>query len=117
MSKIMTVSSGLDWTSLSDEWEQSGLSQKKFCERHGISYHIFRRHRGIVRKRESKSVKLHTDKTNGSSFLPVTVEIDEADTRPIHSNVERSVSDAPSAEVEVELPFGVVLRFRGVTTL
>ena len=100
-----------DWQRLSKEWERSGLSQKQFCEERGVSYISFCYRRGELRKRERQKSRLYpvpTPSKTVGQFIPVSVEIEEPKT------VVRKAAVSPTPEVEVHLPFGVVLRFRGV---
>ena len=48
------------------DWQQSGLSQKKYCEAHGIRYHVF--HYWFRRYRSQ-----HTDHPD-AGFIPVQIE-------------------------------------------
>ena len=118
MSKLM-VRGEPNWPLLLEEWERSGLSQEKFCEQRGLSYFTFcsRRRRALAleRKRENSQPAQVSCEVG---FIPVTVE--GAESRPKLTSGCAEKADAPDApgggpaEVEVELPFGVVLRFRGV---
>jgi len=95
-----------NWGRLSSEWEQSGLSQKTFCEERGVSYTAFCYHRSTLRQRERSAVET-------AQFIPVTVEVEEPNAQLAGpADIARVLPAA--AEVEVELPFGVVLRFKGV---
>ena len=100
-----------DWQRLSKEWECSGLSQKQFCEERGISYISFCYRRGELRKRERQKSRLYPVPAQPRAvgqFIPVSVEPEEPKT------VTRKAAVPPTPEVEVQLPFGVVLRFRGM---
>lgn len=113
MNKLVTRKPG--WAQLSSEWERSGLSQKAFCEKHGVSYTAFCYHRSALRKRERLAAQRSVRNEGDGQFIPVMVEVEEPSPQPSLSADAASVS--PSAEVKVELPFGVVLRFRGVAAL
>ena len=102
------------WARLSSEWEQGGLSQKAFCEKHGVSYTAFCYHRSALRNRERLAAQRSVRTEEAAQFIPITVEVEEPSPQPARSADIASVSPVPPAEVEVELPFGVVLRFRGV---
>ena len=49
---------------LIEEWQQSGLSQKKFCVCNNIAYHVFHYWYGVYRSEQ---------KTITDSFLPLDV--------------------------------------------
>ncbi len=98
-----------DWIRFHAQWKQSGLTQKKFCEQQGVSYHLFRCRYSELKRIERESVELSSCIHQGE-FVPVTVEVEEA--VPPRCSQSDSVG-AISPEVEVELPFGVILRFRG----
>jgi len=115
MNKLVTRKPS--WAQLSSEWERSGLSQKAFCEKRGVSYTAFCYHRSALRKRERLAAQRSVRNEGGGQFIPVMVEVEEPSPQPSLSADTASVSPAPAAEVEVELPFGVVLRFRGVAAL
>ena len=64
-------------------WQGSGLSQKVFCEQHGVRYHVF--HYWFKRYR---------DKDSGSSpgnFIPIQIKSSEADTR--NAGIELILAD------------------------
>ena len=91
------------WGRLTEEWERSGLSQKKFCERKGLSYWAFCKQRS--RRRRKRDSETRAEKP---SFLPVSIETEVPDS-------PTRVRQAVLQELEVELPFGVVLRFKGLS--
>ena len=108
MRKLMTAREP-DWASLSKEWEQSGLSQQRFCDEKGIPYTIFCSRRGELRKRERQKARLVPAKPRPlSQFIPVAVEADEPKVAVKHPAASTTL------EVEVELPFGITLRIRGL---
>lgn len=118
MNKLM-VRGEPNWPLLLKEWERSGLSQEKFCEQRGLSYFTFcsRRRRALAleRKRENSHPAQASCEVG---FIPVTVDEEESRPKLARGYAEKpNAPDAPGggpAEVEVELPFGVVLRFRGM---
>ncbi len=118
MSDLM-MSGMPDWIEVSKKWKKSGQNQPDFCRDRGYSYSQFKNGRaklGLCRpKRKSRGSKVTKActalKPSAVSFLPVTVE----DASPPSRQAEYMPENL-NAEVEVELPFGVVLRFRGVTT-
>lgn len=50
-----------------EQWQHSGLSQKKYCQQNNIAYHHF--HYWYKRYLNQKAA----DSTNTSSFIPVTL--------------------------------------------
>ena len=97
-----------DWEKVSREWERSGQNQREFCRQRGYSYSRFKTSRGKLghcRPRARRTRKVEDGSPGSLSFLPVSVE---------PSGDERRVAHQQTQEVEVELPFGVVLRFRGI---
>ena len=103
-----------DWQKLTLEWEKSGLNQREFCRNRNVSYYAFSYHRGRllnqghgVSKQKGGPPKRKVVDA-GHHFIPVSVETEEPKT------VVRKAAVSPMSEVEVQLPFGVVLRFRGV---
>lgn len=90
--------STVDWPAVLERFSSSGLSQKAFCEQNGISISTFnywmKKRRGGYRTGEL------TDET-GSKFV-------ELEFIP---GLQRAMNGAQ--DLVVELPLGVVLRFRG----
>lgn len=93
--KNAIVKSSPDWAVLNEQWSRSGLSQKEFCRRHGVSYQSF-----LKERRNYVQANATTDKEPSSSF-----------TEFIPVNIERS---RVTPEIVVELPMGVTIRFRGM---
>ena len=99
-----------DWVEVSKEWKLSGKNQYEFCKDKSFSYNQFKNARaklGLTRRAKRK----HKSRASASrqeaspakvSFLPLAVEAASSKVRA--PEIER-------AKVEVELPFGVVLRF------
>ena len=85
-----------DWQAVVDRFRGSGLSQKRFCEKEGVSLSTF----SYWMKKASATTESGSARFVELGFL--------------------SPSPAPQPAVEsehelvVELPLGVVLRFRGV---
>ena len=100
-----------DWDHLSLEWERSGLPQREFCDLAGVSYTAFCHHRSQRRKRERQAARLFPlaakDEQVGD-FITVDVESEET------GEGDTAASTSQSSEVELELPFGIVLRIRGM---
>lgn len=99
-----------NWVALSGAWERSRLTQQKFCKSRGVSYRSFCTQRARLKSREKRAVAK-------SAFLPVSVEAEQpAESRCTSvSKLQSSGEDSsPAPEIEIELPFGVVLRFRGM---
>lgn len=82
-----------EWVGIIHDQGESGLSQRAFCERHGITLSSF--HNAKARLRSNVLVPV-----TQPAFLGVTV--DEA----------CEASSAPAWEVELSLGGGVVLRVR-----
>jgi hypothetical protein len=55
------------WTALVDEWRQSGLSQKAFCQQRQLNLHSLQYWRKILA--QSESSETHSEKDNG--FIPL----------------------------------------------
>ena len=70
-------------------WQQSGISQKLYCEQHGIRYHVF--HYWYKRYRGEQS------NSSEPAFIPLTVK--------------PSFSDATCANIEVVLADGKRILF------
>ena len=99
-----------DWALLLAKWARSGISQKKFCQKHGLSYGQFCSRRKVLLDRERQAGRLQPARPRKiGRFIPVTVEVEEPafEIRP-HAN-------RVTPEIEIELPFGVLLRFRGMS--
>lgn len=100
-----------DWDHLSLEWERSGLPQKEFCDLAGVSYTAFCHQRSQRRKRERQAARLFPlaakDEQVGD-FITVDVESEEA------GESDTAASTLRSPEIELELPFGIILRIRGM---
>ena len=58
------------WREQITEWEQSGQSQKSFCEEHDLSYHRFGYWRRKYLERDSVNVQ------QGNGFVPVRHSVD-----------------------------------------
>ena len=71
-------------------WQQSGLSQKSFCEQNGIRYHVFHYWYKCFRDLQST--------TNPEGFIPIKIQ---------HSNG----ANTASAHAELLLPDGKRLVF------
>lgn len=99
-----------DWVALSAKWERSGVSQKRFCKKHGLSYGRFCAQRKKLLDREREAGRLEPIRPRKlAQFIPVTVEADEP-ALTVRPDANRRIP-----EVEVELLFGVILRFRGMS--
>ena len=48
----------LNWQSIMQEWETSGLRQREFCKARSLVYSQFMYHRGQLKKSESKPAEL-----------------------------------------------------------
>lgn len=100
-----------DWAGLSKEWERSGLSQKAFCKKKRVSYPAFCYHRSAQKKRKRQAARLFPAPTKSGHLKPVASFIEVEKPVAVEAG---AVADSVTPEIEVELPFGVKLRFRGV---
>ena len=82
-----------DWQSVVERFRGSGLSQKRFCETEGVALSTF-------------SYWMKKAAANTESGSARFVELDFLSAVPL--------AESPP-ELVVELPLGVVLRFRGVS--
>ena len=85
-----------EWKAIIERQEQSGLSQRAFCQKEGISLSSFARHRQERPDPRSAFIELPTKSENA----------------PSKSETPPAVQDKPWS-VEVALPNGCLLRFRG----
>lgn len=109
---ILATTEEPNWARISEEWEQSGMTQREFCERRGLSYSLFSSTRGLMRKRERELARLYPDKArlgDKDEFLPITIE-----SEPVAQEKPMKISSKREPELEVALPYGVVLRFYGL---
>lgn len=105
-----------DWPELIEEWGRSGLTQKVFCEQKGVSYAAFcsqrsRRNRRRVKTKKARPKNVEAKQT--AAFIPV--EVESLEPQPMASVEKALPKGSAQSEIEVELPFGVTLRFRGVS--
>ena len=107
--KKLVAAKGPDWPRIFEEWKQSGLSQPKFCEKKGLSYTLFCHRRVELNKRERQAARLYPAQKKVGQFIPVTVEAKAEEPKTVSRE-----PNSPAPEIVVELPFGVVLRFRGM---
>ena len=84
-----------DWAALNEQWTRSGLAQKEFCRRQGVSYQAFLKARREYIRAEAAAVD--GVEPEFAPFIPVNI-----------------APPQPSPEIVVELPMGVTIRFRGV---
>ena len=86
---------GVNWAAVIQNQQTSGLSQRDFCAKHKLALSTF----GHWKRR------LNKNNTALQLFKPQFIELDlQPPLRPL---------PAPE-EVVVELPYGVVMRFRGM---
>ena len=94
-----------EWRGLLSSFEQSGMTRDRFCRQESLSLSTF----------ESWRSKMRSTPTSAPKPLParfVEICLPPAE----ESATARSAStEAQIPEVVVELPFGVTLRFRGMT--
>lgn len=107
-----------DWSEIFALQELSGLDQRSFCEREGISYHAFRgarcRRDGKLdtqplplarRSRSQQGGLVLAEMCNSAGFLPVELA-------PEPTSEPTFKTESP--DLTVELPYGVTLRFHGL---
>lgn len=103
-----------EWAVIIKRFSMSGLSRREFCERQGISIHTFnsaleRRGEHLVPRSDSRVPACR----ESGGFVEVTLA--PVEPSPV---VEHRVAESPDryagSELVVELPLGVVLRFRGL---
>ena len=108
----LTITEATNWLRIFEEWEQSGLTQPEFCKSRGLSYSLFCSTRSLMRKRERELARLYPEEVrlgDQDEFFAVTVERDPgAPAKP------KKMSGNLKLELEVALPYGVVLRFYGL---
>lgn len=108
MRKMVLRSAG-DWDTIMRDWANSGVGQEEFCRQIDICYHTFARER--VRRRKfgvdlpvpASKAKPRAKKALTGEFVPVSIRAE---------TVKPVVEEVP--EIVVELPMGVVIRFRGL---
>jgi hypothetical protein len=93
--KNAIVKSRPDWAALNEQWIRSGLRQKEFCRRQGVSYNSFLKERRRFIQAGPTEIAAPS---SFAEFIPV------------------SFDPAPQTlpEIVVELPMGVTIRFRGL---
>jgi hypothetical protein len=98
-SAALVRKSTIDWPAVLEQFQESGLSQKRFCEQEGVSLSSLGYWLKKGRRSDSNS------KVEKHRFI-------ELDFSP--GAVATAVRGQKQADVVVELPFGVVVRFIGV---
>lgn len=97
-----------EWMKLSQDWEQSGLDQKKYCARKGIRLSTFSRSRtklileGLIKPRHKHS-KLAINRED-MHFVPVNLPIENSSLQRANSSIEAHHF------IEIQLPHGIVMR-------
>lgn len=108
-----TMGPSPNWPKVFTEWESSGQNQRDFCTQKGYSYSRFKDARvkhgySRARHRRKKSLPSPGPKAGSQGGL-FAVSIDK-------EQVDRPATAAKATEqpeIELKLPFGVVLTFRG----
>lgn len=97
-----------EWQQLSEDWEQSGLSQKEYCERKGISFSAFSQSRSqLLKKGLAKRWDKHSKSVANQEAMHFI---------PLHlpTNAERPEQGGAPVEsgnfIEINLPHGIVMR-------
>ncbi len=100
---------------LVERWQKSGLTQKEFSQQHGVSEHVF--YYWVSRYRNALSIAPLSNSGPVAHSKPVANTETAAGFIRLSSPVE-AVPPAARGEAQattvVELPSGVVLRFRGL---
>jgi hypothetical protein len=91
--------SRVDWPAVLEQFRESGLSQKRFCEENGVPLSSL----GYWLQKGRRSGKI----ANAAEHRFIELDL-SSDT------VATARGGQKPADVVVELPFGVVIRFRGV---
>jgi hypothetical protein len=105
-----------DWPTVFKDWEKSGLNQRDFCADQGYSYSRFKNARakhGYTRssRNRKKPAPVSASKVSnpqGGGFLAVSIE------KELPKKPKAPARSVEQGEIELKLPFGVVLTFRGV---
>ena len=85
------------WRKIFDKFDRSGMTQEQFCQREGVALATFSLWRRKLRASGLATIP--------PSFVEVCLP---SQSEPVHAPLGDRME-----EVVVELPFGVVLRFRG----
>jgi hypothetical protein len=89
--------SAAQWRKIFDKFDRSGMTQEHFCQREGFARATF--------CRWQRKLKASSLATRPATFVEVCLAS--------QSEPDQAPRNEPAEEVVVELPFGVVLRFRG----
>lgn len=113
-----TMGPSPNWPKVFIEWENSGQNQRDFCAQRGYSYSRFKDARvkhghSRARRRRKKSLPSPAPKALAAQggFFAVSIE------KELPKMPETPARSSEQAEIELKLPFGVVLTFRGVTQI
>lgn len=102
--------SALEWQALSNEWEQSGLSQEKFCQQKQIEYTTFTGWRSkLIRAKQTSSKRherKHLAKQAERSASPATLGISFAKLTTVGPEAAKT---AQVPIFTVRLPTGIVI--------
>jgi transposase-like protein len=100
---------------LVESWQKSGLTQKEFSQQHGVSEHVFyywvSRYRNgqpvspLAKKQPVAQTKPNADARTAATFIRLSSTVEA---------VPPAARGEAEATTVVELPSGVVLRFRGL---
>lgn len=113
-----------NWECILVQQEQSGLSQRLFCEKFGVPYHGFRGARGryLKEKRQVDSTeaglrreqKPRPSEPDTGGFLEVELVGDGLQPPLPLPSIATDAGSTERQKLEVQLPYGVVLRFGGL---
>ena len=96
------------WKGVMAGWKSSGLTQKKYCEKEGLSYSIFQSWRTVLKyeksqgKRKKKVESKEAPLTN--NFIPVRIKPSHAKDRDILD--ESGIKIIPSSRIEIKIAKG-----------
>ena len=114
-----------DWPMVFKEWEKSGQNQRLFCEERGYSYSRFKNARsehGYTNGRSKAVIKKRRKSTEPASSKALPLEPAQGNFFSLSSESRTTLLKVPQrgnlaaevGELEVLLPLGVVLKFRGL---
>ena len=89
------------WQSLSNAWEESGQSQRKFCEQKEIGFSRFTQWRSMLRS-EERADSINSSQENSSSklFNPISFPQPHSVSKP----------NTIDSHIEIQLPLGITMR-------
>ena len=103
------------WLKISNNWEESGLSQAQFCKNNRIKYSQFAKWRsqlvnhGMVTRRDNKidATEAAPMKNTTKAFIPITTASMGQPTSQV--NTANNKSQTKSGCITINLPFNITL--------